>query len=77
MVTLDWQRLRKLRKLRLLCLLPLMKRRGTELDGDWLDDANDAIATAQLAPALYMFCQGIVQEVLHAEMPNAQDRCAA
>ncbi|MGI9059409.1 MAG: helix-turn-helix transcriptional regulator [Ktedonobacteraceae bacterium] len=55
-------------------LAPTDETKGNELDGDWLDNANDSISTAQLAPALYMFCQGIVQEVLHAEVPKHKIR---
>ncbi len=33
-----------------------------------------AVGTAELTPASYMFCQGIVQEVLRAEVPVAQVR---
>lgn len=53
-----------------IALAPTDETKRNELDGDWLDDANNSISTAQLAPALYMFCQGIVQEVLHTEMPT-------
>ncbi len=55
-------------------LAPIDETKRNELDGDWLDDANGSISTAQLAPALYMFCQGIVQEVLHAEVPKHRIR---
>jgi predicted ATPase/DNA-binding CsgD family transcriptional regulator len=51
-------------------LAPADETKRNGLDGEWLDDANNAIASVQLTPALYMFCQGIVQEVLHTEMPT-------
>ena len=55
-------------------LAPADEAKRHELDSDWLDDANGSISTAQLAPALYMFCQGIVQEVLYAEVPKHRVR---
>ncbi len=51
-------------------LAPADETKRNGLDDDWLDAANDGIANVQVAPALYMFCQGIVQEVLHAEIPT-------
>src|SRR2546421_7928194 len=47
-------------------------------DASWLEDDTsytssiDPISTSQLAPLTYMFCQGIVQEVLSAQIPKHQ-----
>src|SRR6266704_3168666 len=47
-------------------------------DAGWLEDDTsytssiDPISTSQLAPLTYMFCQGIVQEVLSAQIPKHQ-----
>ena len=47
-------------------------------DASWIEDdtsytsSKDHISTSQLAPLTYMFCQGIVLEVLSAQIPKHQ-----
>ena len=56
----------------LIALVPLGAINGNQVDAyaDVREDAADYSAISPFNATLYMFCQGIVQEVLFAEMPK-------